>query len=443
MTARPKFCDGLARRDMLRLGVAGFGAGAFGLPDLLAARESKGNTTDKDVSLIILFLKGGLSTIDTLDLKPNAPAEFRGDFRPADTVVPGMQIVDLLPRAAKQADKYSLLRSFTHQNSGHGQADHYMLTGYHPRPGFNPSLKPNNQRPAYGAMMAHKLGPKGSVPPYVCLPKMHASGGSAYLGSAAAPFVVESDPSAPNFKVPDLVPPPAIDANRLDDRKGLLSTIDRFRKSAEIEANSGVKTLTTFQRKAFELISSAATKSAFDINQESVNLRDEYGRHSLGQSCLMARRLVEAGVRCVTIDHTNWDTHYNNFRVLKNDLLPQLDSGMTTLFRDLDDRGMLESTMVLVMGEFGRTPRVNKTGGRDHWGSLQSVLLSGGGLKVGQVIGKSNSKGEVPSDRPVHPTDVLATLYRHLGIATDQNAVNNAGRPIPILSSGRPIDELI
>jgi hypothetical protein len=443
MTARPKFCDGLARRDMLRLGVAGFGAGAFGLPDLLAARESKGNTTDKDVSLIILFLKGGLSTIDTLDLKPNAPAEFRGDFRPADTVVPGMQIVDLLPRAAKQADKYSLLRSFTHQNSGHGQADHYMLTGYHPRPGFNPSLKPNNQRPAYGAMMAHKLGPKGSVPPYVCLPKMHASGGSAYLGSAAAPFVVESDPSAPNFKVPDLVPPPAIDANRLDDRKGLLSTIDRFRKSAEIEANSGVKTLTTFQRKAFELISSAATKSAFDINQESVNLRDEYGRHSLGQSCLMARRLVEAGVRCVTIDHTNWDTHYNNFRVLKNDLLPQLDSGMTTLFRDLDDRGMLESTMVLVMGEFGRTPRVNKHAGRDHWGPSNTVLLGGGGVQGGRVVGATNSRGEKPAADPISPEDLAATVYRCVGIDPEELFYTAEGRPVKVVNDGRAISDVL
>ena len=443
MAGRPKFCDGLARRDMLRLGVAGFGAGAFGLPDLLAARESKANTTDKDVSLIILFLKGGLSTIDTLDLKPNAPAEFRGDFRPADTVVPGMQIVDLLPRAAKQADKYSLLRSFTHQNSGHGQADHYMLTGYHPRPGFNPSLKPNNQRPAHGAIMAHKLGPKGSVPPYVCLPKMHASGGSAYLGSAAAPFVVESDPSAPNFKVPDLVPPPAIDANRLDDRKGLLSTIDRFRKSAEIEGNSGVKTLTTFQRKAFELISSAATKSAFDINQESVNLRDEYGRHSLGQSCLMARRLVEAGVRCVTIDHTNWDTHYNNFRVLKNDLLPQLDSGMTTLFRDLDDRGMLESTMVLVMGEFGRTPRVNKHAGRDHWGPSNTVLLGGGGVQGGRVVGATNSRGEKPAADPISPEDLAATIYRCVGIDPEELFYTAEGRPVKVVNDGRAISEVL
>jgi hypothetical protein len=318
-----------------------------------------------------------------------------------------------------------------------------MLTGYHPRPGFNPSLKPNNQRPAYGAMMAHKLGPKGSVPPYVCLPKMHASGGSAYLGSAAAPFVVESDPSAPNFKVPDLVPPPAIDANRLDDRKGLLSTIDRFRKSAEIEANSGVKTLTTFQRKAFELISSAATKSAFDINQESVNLRDEYGRHSLGQSCLMARRLVEAGVRCVTIDHTNWDTHYNNFRVLKNDLLPQLDSGMTTLFRDLDDRGMLESTMVLVMGEFGRTPRVNKHAGRDHWGPSNTVLLGGGGVQGGRVVGATNSRGEKPAADPISPEDLAATVYRCVGIDPEELFYTAEGRPVKVVNDGRAISDVL
>src|SRR5437763_12979592 len=219
MTTRSKFCDGLHRRDVLRLGVAGvFGLGLT-LPKLLAAEQGK---PTRDVSLIYLFLHGGLSTIDTWDLKPDAPAEFRGDFKPVATNVGGVQICEHLPRLAKQMDKFALVRSFRHHNSDHGPAYHYMLTGYFPQAGFNPGLNPNNQRPAHGAVIAKKLGPRGSVPPYVCLPKMHPSCGSAYLGAVASPFVIEADPNAPGFAVPDVVPPPSLEAARLDDCKGLL-----------------------------------------------------------------------------------------------------------------------------------------------------------------------------------------------------------------------------
>src|SRR5581483_9346503 len=329
MTTRSTFCDGLIRRDVLRLGVAGvFGLGLT-LPKLLAAEQGK---QTKDVSLIFLFLHGGLSTIDTWDLKADAPAEFRGEFKPIATNVTGVQICEHLPRTAGRMDKFSLVRSFRHHNSDHGPADHYMLTGYFPQAGFNPSLSPNNQRPAHGAVIARKLGPRGSVPPYVCLPKMHPSCGPAYLGSAAAPFVIDANPAAPDFAVPDVVPPPAIAADRLADRRRLLAQVDRFQQSAEARANRGAGAVSVYQRKAFELTTSPAAKKAFDLHAEPDKLRDEYGRNSLGQSCLMARRLVEAGVRCVTIDHSNWDTHTDNFRTLKRDLLPVLDAGLATLF---------------------------------------------------------------------------------------------------------------
>ncbi|MCA9072255.1 MAG: DUF1501 domain-containing protein, partial [Planctomycetaceae bacterium] len=248
MTTQPRFCDRIRRRDMLRLGVAGMVGSSLSLPQLLAAKSKTANAKE-DVSLIILFLQGGLSTIDTLDMKPNAPAEFRGDFNPINTKVPGIQICEHLPQLAQVTDKFSLVRHLTHGNSSHGHADHYMLTGYHPRPGFNGGLKPNNQFPAHGSVISKMLGPRGSVPPYVCLPKMHNSAGSAYLRSSAAPFVVESDPNAPNFEVPDLAPPLEVDAARLGNRKKLLATVDRYQKSAEAQANTQAKARKTYQDK--------------------------------------------------------------------------------------------------------------------------------------------------------------------------------------------------
>jgi hypothetical protein len=444
-----RFCDGLRRRDMLRLGAAGLWGMNLTLPQILAAQEQAqakahgGKGKGRDVSVIILFLQGGLSTIDTWDMKPNAPAEFRGEFKPIATKVPEIQLCEHLPRLATQTDKFSLVRSFGLSNSDHGPADHYILTGYRPGGGFNGGLKPNNQRPAHGAIIAKQLGPRGAVPPYVCLPKMHNSGGSSYLGSSAAPFTVEADPSAPDFTVPDLAPPLAVDTERLNDRRAILKGLDRFQRGAKAAANRGAGAMSSYQQKAFELMTSTATKDAFDISREPDALRDEYGRHSLGQSCLMARRLVEAGVRCVLIDHTNWDTHYDNFNVLKNDLLPHLDSGMTTLFRDLHDRGMLDSTLVLVTGEFGRTPRINKDAGRDHWGPSTAIAIGGGGIQGGRVIGASDERAEKPATTPYGPEDLAATIFHCLGIDPKTEFLTPEGRPIPIVpGTGRLIEGL-
>jgi uncharacterized protein (DUF1501 family) len=435
-------CDGLARRDFLRVGAAGFFGTAFGLPQLLAA-DAKAPAPTKEVSLIYVFLHGGLSTIDTFDMKPDAPAEFRGDFKPASSAVPGTQICEHLPKVAKAADRFSLIRSFRHHNSDHGPADHYMMTGYFPLPGFNPNLNPNNQRPSFGSIVSKKLGPRGSVPPYVCLPKVHPSAGSAYLGAAAAPFGVDADPNAPNFSVPDILPPMSVPANRLEDRHRILAEIDRYRDSAEAKANRHAETVGIFQNKAFELMTSPAAKRAFDIKSESAKLRDAYGRNSLGQSCLMARRLVEAGVRCVMIDHSNWDTHDGNFRTLKETLLPQFDPAIATLFTDLADRGLLDSTLVLVTGEFGRTPRINKNAGRDHWGPAFTVLLGGGGVKGGRVLGKSDARAEKPAADPYGPEDLAATVFHQLGIDPKTEFHTPDGRPVAIVNNGRVIQDLL
>ena len=438
------YCDGINRRDALRVGAGAFGLTLESVLRRRAAAAEKGIDNGRDdVSLIVLFLKGGLSTLDTLDMKPHAPSEFRGEFDPIATNVPGIEVCNHLPRLSQVADKFALLRSFTHTDSNHGPADHWMLTGYAPRAGFNPSLKPNNQFPSLGSIVAKSLGPRGSVPPYVCLPRMHSSCGPAYLGPTAAPFVVEADPNAPDFSVPDLLPPLTVDAGRLGSRRDLLQTVDRFARSEEAKANASANTTRMFREKAFSLMASPQTKAAFDIGLEPDNLRDEYGRHSLGQSLLMSRRLVEAGVRCVTIDHTNWDTHYDNFNTLKNDLLPHLDSGLTTLLRDLHDRSLNQKTLVVVMGEFGRTPRVNKDAGRDHWGPSNCILLSGGGVRGGLVLGETNSRGEKPVGDTTGPADLSATICHCLGIDPDDEFHTPEGRPVKITNSGKVIRGLL
>ncbi len=439
------FCDGMARRDVLRLGVAGLFGMGVDLPWMLErqAHAAEARKPARDVSLIFVFLHGGMSTIDTFDLKPDAPAEFRGEFKPIATNVPSIQYCEHLPKLAGQADKFSLIRSFRHHDSGHGSADHYMLTGYATAPGFNPELRPNNQRPSLGSVIARKLGPRGSVPPYVCLPKQHPSSGAAYLGSTVAPFVIDADPNAPGFTVPDIIPPPTIATSRVDDRKHLLARIDRFQRSAEVAANRHAQAVSDFQRKAFDLMTSPAAKVAFDLAAEDDKLRDAYGRNSLGQSCVMARRLVEAGVRCVTIDHSNWDTHDGNFRTLKESLLPAFDSALSCLFRDLHERGLLDTTLVVISGEFGRTPRINKNAGRDHWGPSFTVALGGGGIQGGRIVGKSDARAEKPAEDPQGPEDLAATICRLLGIDPNEEFHTPEGRPVKIVNNGRVIEQLL
>ncbi len=440
-----RLCNGVNRRDFIHLGVAGaFGLG-LNLPSLLQAQErarARGQET-RDVSVIYLFLHGGLSTIDSFDMKPDAPAEFRGEFNQIPTNVNGIQVCEHIPRLARQQDKFSLIRSFRHHNSDHGAADHFMLTGYFPGAGFNPSVSPNNQRPAFGSVIARKLGPRGGVPPYVCLPRMHPSTGPAYLGTTASPFVIDADPNAPNFSVPDIVPPPALATSRLENRRELLRQLDRYQDSAERSANQHARAVSDFQREAFNLMVSPDARRAFDLQSEPARLRDEYGRHTLGQSCLMARRLVEAGVRCVTIDHSNWDTHDNNFLTLRRELLPALDSGLSTLFRDLSERGMLDRTLVVVTGEFGRTPRINRNAGRDHWGPAFTVALGGGGIQGGRAIGASDARAERPTRDPHGPENLAATIYHLMGIDISEEFHTAEGRPVPIVSNGRVMRELL
>ncbi len=445
-----RFCDGIVRRDLLSVGAAALFGAAWTAPDLLqaaeqaAARRAEGTGGDRDdISLIIVFLRGGPSTIDMFDMKPNAPDGIRGEFSPVSTTVPGIQITEHLPRTAQQQDKFSLIRSFTHTNSSHGHADHYMLTGYHPTPAFNSKLRPNNERPSHGSIISKLKGPRGSVPPYVCLPEMHKSAGSAYLGPAAAPFVIQADPNAPDFSVPDLLPPLTLSASRLEARAELRERLGRFERAAEEAHNRKARSFSVFREKAVSLMASAEARHAFNIEAEPAPLRDEYGRTTLGQSCLMARRLVEAGVRCVTIQHVDWDTHQENFRLLKDSLLPALDAAMAALFRDLADRGMLDSTMVVVTGEFGRTPKIEANAGRGHWGPGFTVALGGGGIQGGRVVGKTDEHASAPVEDPHGPEDLAATVHHLLGINPDDEFHSPDGRPFKIVNDGQVIRKLL
>jgi len=393
-------------------------------------------------SLIIVFLRGGPSTIDMFDMKPDAPSEIRGEFSPISTNVPGIQITEHLPLTAQQMDKFSIVRSMSHSDSNHSSGDHYILTGYKTDPTFQSKQSPNNQKPSLGSIISHEKGPTGSVPPYICLPSMHKSGGSAYLGPTYAPFVIAADPNAPSFSVPDLIPPRGITSDRFSNREQLRDSISRFKDTKVAKTNRKANNVSIFRESAKSLMLSKEAKKAFDINIESAKMRDEYGRTTLGQSCLMARRLVEGGVRCVTIQHSDWDTHEENFLLLKNQLLPELDAAMSTLFKDLSDRGMLETTTVLVAGEFGRTPKISGSAGRGHFPAAFSIAIGGGGLNSGMCVGETDRNAMSCVDGCYTPEDLSETILKSLDIDTHTLFYSADGRPFHMVNDGKLIKEL-
>jgi hypothetical protein len=403
---------------------------------LRAAQKAAGKNP-KETSIILIWKGGGPSHIDTWDLKPAAPAEYRGEFKPIATNVPGIQISEHLPLSAQQMDKFTILRSVTHPDAGHESASHYLLTGYRPTNDI-----PTNEVPSYGSIVAKERGPRRpGLPAYIAVPNPPRSTAAAYLGVAYNPFSVGADPNAANFSVRNLTLPNGINMSRLENRRKLLESIDNIQRAAD---QTGLMDgLDAFTRKAFEMVVSPAAQKAFDISKEDDKTRERYGRTPLGQSMLLARRLIEAGVTFVTVNAGGWDTHANNFEALKKQKLPQFDSAWGTLLQDMHNRGMMNNTLVLVWGEFGRTPRINTGAGRDHWPGAMSVVLAGGGLKMGQAIGGTDAKAEFPRERPLNPEDVLSTMYHVLGIDQSLDYLNEAQRPVKILSNGTPIKELI
>ncbi len=424
----------LGRRDFLRVGAVG----ALTLPGLLRARAAVGEKTTPRKAVILVWLAGGPSHIDMYDLKPSAPAEFRGEFKPISTSVPGIQIGEHLPRQAKIMHRLSVVRSACHTNAGHGMGAQWMLTGYMPTVEVN-----DNIYPATGSVVAKMKGSnEPGLPAYVNLPRILNLGKAAYLGASFNPFAPDADPNSPSFQVRNLKLPGQIDGKRLGKRRELLKDLDQIRR--DVDTKGDLEGLDTFYRDAFEMVTNTKAQTAFDINREDPKLRDRYGRHDLGQCCLLARRLVEAGVTFVTIQAGGgWDTHGDNFKSLKNGLLPKYDEAVTALVNDLHARGLNEDVLVMTMGEFGRTPRINPQAGRDHWPQAMSILYAGGGLKMGQAIGTTNATAEYPTSKPYTPGCVLATMYHVLGIDHKHIFHDSAQRPLPILNEGEPIPELV
>jgi Protein of unknown function (DUF1501) len=429
--------DGLSRRSFLKVGFLGLAG--LTLADHLrikAFAKEKGQST-ADTAVILIWLGGGPSHIDMYDLKPNAPVEFRGEFKEIDTNVPGIRISEHLPLEAKVMDKMSVVRSATHTNAGHGMGAHWMLTGYVPTIEIN-----DNLNPSCGSVVANRRGSNAPrLPAYVCLPNPPPSANAAYLGVAYNPFTPGSDPNNREFHVRDLKLAPRIDLNRFRNRRDLLKGLDTLRR--DVDTSGSAVGYDRFYHDAFDIVTSDDCRRAFDIHSEDPRLRDQYGRNSWGQSTLLARRLVEAGVTYVTVNMGGWDTHTNNFQELKNNKLPRYDQAVAALVTDLHQRGLDKKVLVISYGEFGRTPRINKDSGRDHWPGAMSVLFSGGGLKMGQIIGSTDEKAEGPKTRAVGPQDVLATMYQVLDIDYRHEFYDAARRPIPILNEGKPIEELL
>ncbi len=435
------FCDGIDRRGFIRVGsLAG-----LTLAEVLRMQElSAAVAPQQNVNCIFIFIIGGMAHQDLWDLKPEAAAEIRGDFRPISTAVPGMQISEILPHVAKITDKLTILRSLTHNDPDHTAGYHVMMTGQHPGTGgsFNRNVPNNNVHPAFGSMVA-KLGRNvSSLPPYISIPNFLNSGGPAFLGASCAPFVIESDPAAPEFSVRDIVLPEGVTNERSIRRQESLRRVNEFEANAE-KIGKEVQALDIFQHKAYSLMTSQAAKKAFDITRENDSTREEYGMTSLGQCCLMGRRLVEAGCRFVSIENGHWDTHRQNTMSLRDLLVPSLDKALAALLSDLDRRGMLDSSLVVLATEFGRTPRINQMAGRDHWPGAFSVVMAGGGIKSGAIIGATDKNAASVIDRPITPADMAATLLTVLGIAPDTILHTPVGRPIQLASGGRVISELL
>jgi uncharacterized protein (DUF1501 family) len=444
-----RHCDGVARRSFLHAGA--LGVGGLLLPDVLAARAAaaaQGGTGDPHTAVILFWCSGGPGHMETWDPKPEAPTEWRGPFGAIPTKVPGIQFGELLPEQAKIADKLAVIRTVSHGTGDHTKGNHWMLTGWE-GPAFN-AVERAQRNPSMGSATAAVRGPnRPGMPPYVAVP--HLRGGTdnlfhyhAYAGAAYNPFITESDPNDKRYTVRDLNLTRGLTFERLQQRQHFLRQIDQLRTEGEasIAERDG-----SYQR-AFELLTGPQARAAFDISQEPDNLRDRYGRHTFGQSALLARRLVESGVTFVTVNCVPWD-HHGTPPQLKTEeggklLIPPLDRAIAALVSDLIDRGLFERVLVVAMGEFGRTPKMNRDAGRDHWGDTFSVLMANGRMRMGQAIGESDRRGEYARSRAYSPQDVLATVYHHLGI--DPHAVtftDRTGRPVPLLSGGEAIRDLV
>ena len=430
------FATAQGRRDFLQVGaMAGLG---LTLPQLMKLQAAQSTMPDVETfkpvaqSIIHIYLPGGMAQHESWDPKPFAAPEYRGPFSPIKGVT-GEYVGEKFANISKIMDKISIIRSMTHGEAAHERGTHNMFTGYRP----SPALK----FPSFGSIIAHEQGSRNSLPPYVAIPNVFApEQGSGYMSTAYGPFALGSDPADKGFSVRDLATPKDIDAKRFDRRRSLLGAVDEHFRS--IEKSDALNAMDSFYSAAYSLISSDKAREAFNLNAETDKLRDEYGRNAAGQRFLLARRLVEAGTRMVSVNYGGWD-HHSNIKQAFEGQAPMFDVAFARLIKDLEERGMLDTTLVLVSSEFGRTPKINGTNGRDHYPRVFSVAMAGGGVKKGYIHGKSDALGAEPEENPVGPEDLAKTMYRLLGINSEKRLMADGGRPIDIVNGGRILTEML
>jgi hypothetical protein len=424
-----------SRRGFLTVGTCGFGLTLADYFRLRARGDQKNyeSIPARADSVIHIFLPGGIAHQETFDPKPFAPIEYRGELGTIPTKIDGEVFSETLKQTAQVADKLCVIRSMTHGEAAHERGTHNMFTGYKPSPAL--------VYPSMGSVVSHEYGPKNNLPPYVCIPSQpNVYAGTGYLSSAFSPFSLGADPASKGFKVQDLNLPGGIDESRFGNRRSTLEAVnDHFRGR---EQSDNLTAMDSFYDRAYALISSPKAREAFDIAAEPAAIRDEYGRNPAGQRMLMARRLVEAGVRFVVLQYGGWDYHTQIFPQMRAQM-PAFDQGYAALIRDLDRRGLLDRTLVMVSSEFGRTPKVNKDAGRDHWPKVFSVALAGGGVKKGYIHGASNATATEPERDPIGPEDLATTIYHQLGIVADKELMAPGPRPIEIVDGGKVRTELL
>ena len=440
--SRSRNCEGISRRDCLKLGLSTLIGG--GLVDALRVRgqaASAVTSPTRPTSCILVWMDGGPTHYETFDPKPDAPSEIRGEYEPISTAIPGVQFSRHMTELAKIADRLAIVRSIQHNQGNHGAGNHYMMTGAPTRipvgcgafVSFHPSL---------GSVTAYERGPTGGLPPYFSIPRMSRSGGPNFLGAKYAPFEVPDDPNRDSFRVRDVSPPRDLDLGRFDHRRDLRAALDRLERIDHEAAGDPVRSLDEYYEQGYTLMASKDAQLAFDIHSEPDSTRDLYGRSSFGQRCLLARRLVEAGVPFITLYEGGWDHHVELFDALDKKL-PPFDRALAALILDLERRGLLDSTLVVALGEFGRTPKINNRGGRDHWSNAMSVMFAGCGTPGGQVIGATDPRGYAANDRILSPENFASTVYRKLGIDPDRMYYTPQGRPAHLVSDPTPIAELM
>ncbi len=427
----------LSRRNLLTVGaLTGLGLTFTDFLKIQSAQADQKDYASKEgtaKSVIFIFLPGGMAHQETFDPKPYAPLEYRGPLGNIATSITGVRFSELLPHSAKIADKLCILPSMTHGEAAHERGTHNMFTGYRPSPAL--------QYPSMGSVVAHEFGPRNNLPPYVFVPNQpNTYAGTGYLSSSFAGFSLGSDPAEQNFQVRDLQLPGGVDEQRFGRRRSMLDAVNQHFVSRE-KADS-LDAVDTFYQRAYSMLSSEKAREAFDLNKEDPGLRDRYGRNQAGSRMLLARRLVEAGVRFVSLTYGGWD-HHNNIEGAMRGQLPPLDQGFAALISDLDERGLLDSTMVCLCSEFGRTPKINQTGGRDHWPKVFTTVMAGGGLKRGVVYGSSNATASEPEDNPLSVEDWATTIYDRMGIVADKELMAPGDRPIEIVDGGKVITDII